>query len=201
MIALRLLAASARLVALCLCIALLSGSAKAQTSPATPPAANGQQAPASARHYIGAVPASPSDYDPINASGRFIWFARSTFGPRSLVAGLFTAGFGTAINSPREYGPHWEGFGDRYGMRLTGVSTGNAIEASLGAAWGEDPRYFHTVHQPFGTRVKNVLDLTFRAYHRDGERHPAYARYVATLATTFFPTPGAWKAKPTGSTP
>ncbi len=70
-------------------------------------------------------------------------------------------------------------------MRLTGISTGNAIEATLGAAWGEDPRYFHTNHQPFGERVKNVIDLTFRAYHKDGQRYPAYARFVAEFGNNF----------------
>jgi hypothetical protein len=153
---------------------------------ALPPTAqtNGPQKQ-SIRHYIHAVPATPADYQPITAAQRLGWFTRSTIGPRSLVAGLFTAGFGTATNTPHEYGTHWEGFGDRYGMRLTGVSTGNAIEASLGAAWGEDPRYFHTTHEHFGARVKNVLDMTFRAYRRDGERHLAYARYVGIVGNNF----------------
>jgi hypothetical protein len=66
-------------------------------------------------------------------------------------------------------------------MRLTGISTGNAIEATLGAAIGEDPRYFTALHHPFGSRVKNIADLSFRAYRKDGERHLAYARYAATL--------------------
>ncbi|MGC2111856.1 MAG: hypothetical protein WA655_20230 [Candidatus Korobacteraceae bacterium] len=136
-------------------------------------------------HYIHVVPKTPADYHPITAEGRLGWFVRSTVGPRSLVAGLFSAGYGTATNRPSEYGTHWVGFGQRYGMRLTGVSTGNAIEAGLGAAWGEDPRYFHTVHAPFGTRVKNIVDLTFRAYQRDGERHPAYARFAATFGNNF----------------
>ena len=30
-----------------------------------------------------------------------------------------------------------------------------------------------------------IIDLTFRAYHPDGERHPAYARYVATFGNNF----------------
>ena len=136
-------------------------------------------------HYVHAVPQSPADYRAITAEGRFFWFVRSTVGPRSLAAGLFSAGYGTATDRPHEYGTHWVGFGQRYGMRLTGVSTGNAIEATLGAAWGEDPRYFHTVHAPFGERVKNIIDLTFRAYQPDGERHPAYARYVATVGNNF----------------
>lgn len=136
-------------------------------------------------HYIHAVPETPADYRAITAEGRFFWFVRSTVGPRSLVGGLFSAGLGTATDSPHEYGPHWDGFAQRYGMRMTGVSTSNAIEATLGSAWGEDPRYFHTIHAPFKERVKNVIDLTFRAYGPDGERHPAYARYVAVTGNNF----------------
>lgn len=136
-------------------------------------------------HYIHAVPHSPADYQAITADQRLAWFTRSTVGSRSLTAGLFSAGFGTATNSPHEYGTHWEGFAQRYGMRLTGVVTSNAIEASLGAVWGEDPRYFHTVDASFGQRAKNVLDLTFRAYRPDGQRHPAYARFVAMLGNNF----------------
>lgn len=163
-------------------VLLLAASALAQTAQSAPSEAEDEK---SLHRYIHAVPATPADYHPITAEGRLGWFVRSTIGPRSLVAGLFSAGLGTATDNPSEYGPHWEGFGNRYGIRLTGVSTGNAIEATLGAAWGEDPRYFHTVHQPFGGRVKNIVDLTFRAYHPDGERHLAYARYVATFGNNF----------------
>ncbi len=131
------------------------------------------------------VPQSPSDYRPITPDKRMKWFVRATVGPQSLTGGLFSAGFGTAINSPHEYGTHWSGFGDRYGMRLTGISTGNAMEAGLGAVWGEDPRYFRAAGQPFKRRVLNILDLTARSYRRDGERHLAYARYSADLGNNF----------------
>ena len=121
-------------------------------------------------------------YVPITPKQRLIWFVRSTAGVESLLfAGPFTAGWGTAFHHPPEYNTSWEGFGQRYGMRLTGVSTGNAMEASLGAIWGEDPRYFRTVGQPFKKRVVNVIDLTFRAYRDDGERHFAYARMAGNV--------------------
>ena len=136
-------------------------------------------------HFVHVVPKSPEDYHPITAYGRLGWFTRGTVGPKSLTGGVFSAAIGTAANRPYEYGPHWDGYADRFGMRLTGISTGNAIEATLGAAWSEDPRYFHTVHDAFGDRVKNVLDLTFRAYHADGERHLAYARFVAIFGNNF----------------
>lgn len=163
----------------------LAGPAVAQHMEPTSSSPSTAKDKGSLTHYIRAVPRGPGDYHPITPTGRLEWFTRSTIGPRSLTAGMFSAGLGTATNSPHEYGPHWDGFGDRYGMRLTGVSTGNAIEAGLGAAWGEDPRYFHTVHAPFGVRVKNIVDLTFRAYHPDGERHVAYARYVAVFGNNF----------------
>jgi hypothetical protein len=173
-----------QLASLVCCAFLTLQSLSAQTTQ-TDPGTKATQSEPAVRHYVNAVPRTPADYEAITAQGRFFWFVRSTIGPRSLVAGVFSSGLGTAVNSPHEYGPHWDGFAQRYGMRMTGVSTGNAIEATLGAAWGEDPRYFHTVHAPFGERVKNIIDLTFRAYRPDGERHLAYARYVATAGNNF----------------
>jgi hypothetical protein len=136
-------------------------------------------------HYVHVVPKTPADYHPITADARLGWFARATVGPKSLIGGAFSSAIGTALDSPHEYGPHWDGFAQRYGMRLTGISTSNAMEAGLGAIWGEDPRYFHTVHDPFGTRVKNILDLTVRDYGRDGQRHFAYARFIAIIGSNF----------------
>jgi hypothetical protein len=181
----RLLAAVSQRFASCTIVAfLLCSPVAAQVGPAVPTQDDSPNQ-RSFGHYIHAVPESPTAYHPITADGRLGWFVRSTIGPRSLVAGLFSAGIGTASNSPHEYGTHWDGFAQRYGMRLTGVSTGNAIEASLGAAWGEDPRYFHTLNASFGERAKNVADLTFRAYRPDGQRHLAYARFVATFGNNF----------------
>jgi hypothetical protein len=125
-------------------------------------------------------------YVPITPKQRLKWFALSTVGVESLlVAGPASAGLGTAFDRPHEYNTSWEGFGQRYGMRLTGISTGNAMEASLGAIWGEDPRYFRTEGQPFKKRAVNVIDLTFRAYRSDGDRHFAYARLAGNVGNNF----------------
>lgn len=125
-------------------------------------------------------------YVPITGEQRLTWFVRSTAGVNSLlVAGPFSAGWGTAFKDPPEYPSNWQGFGQRYGMRLTGVSTSNAMEASLGALWGEDPRYFRTEGQPFKKRVVDVIDLTFRAYYPDGQRRFAYARLSANAGSSF----------------
>lgn len=132
------------------------------------------------------VPQTKTGYVPITPKQRLTWFVRSTAGPESLLlAGPISAGWGTAFDHPKEYNTSWEGFGQRYGMRLTGISTGNAMEASLGAIWGEDPRYFRTQNEAFKKRVVNVVDLTFRAYRPDGERHFAYARMAGNVGNNF----------------
>lgn len=130
-------------------------------------------------------------YVPITGRERLRWFFSQSFGPPSLAVGVMSAGIATARDKPFEYGPHWEGFGDRYGMRLTGVVTGNAMNAGLGALWGEDPRYFPAAGQPFGKRVKNVVVYTFMAKRRDGNLAPAYARYIATPGNNFLSN--AWR--------
>jgi hypothetical protein len=98
---------------------------------------------------------------------------------------MFAAGFGTALNRPYEYGPHWGGFADRYGMRMTGTVTGNAMEAGMGYLLGEDPRYFRVQNSPFKARIRNVARLTFVARHEDGVYGPAYARYMAIAGNNF----------------
>jgi hypothetical protein len=142
---------------------------------------------------VDELPDAPLAYQPITPKGRLAWFARSTFGGTSIVGGVFSSALGTAIDTPSEYGPHWDGFGKRYGMRLTGISTGNAMEAALGAAWGEDPRYFTAIQRPFGSRVKNIVDLIFRAYGADRQRHLAYARYTATFGNNVLSN--TWRAQ------
>jgi len=111
---------------------------------------------------------------------------RSTVGPHSLfLSGPLSAAWTSAFNLPSEYGPHWDGFAKRYGMRLTRISTGNAIEASLGALWGEDPRYFRSPDRAFGAQVRYVVWSAFVAPHRDGGFRPAYARFAGIVGNNF----------------
>jgi hypothetical protein len=149
------------------------------------------QAPAR-RNSATSAPDAPSTYVAITSQQRFHWFVTSTVGPTSLAAGLFSAAFGTARNTPKEYGPHWEGYGKRYAMRFTGIATSNAMEASLGALWGEDPRYFREPGRPIKSRIGHAMKATFTAHDRDGNVMPAYARYIAIPGNNFLSN--AWRA-------
>ncbi|HTW64683.1 MAG TPA: hypothetical protein VME17_08715 [Bryobacteraceae bacterium] len=122
---------------------------------------------------------------PIDARERIRWILEHTVGPESLAAGLVSAGWSTGFDSPKEYGTHWEGFGERYGMRLTGIATSNTMEAGLGAIWGEDPRYIRDEGASFGHRIGHAAKMTFLAENRDGKLMPAYARYIAVPGSNF----------------
>jgi hypothetical protein len=127
------------------------------------------------------------DYSPITGEERAKWFATSTL--RGAIGGsVFSAAWGTAWGRPEEYPNNWEGFGRRYRMSMAGVVTGNAMEAGLGAIWGEDPRYFPTnlpVKGNMKAKVKNIVVSTFTAKNREGKTMPAYARYIAQPGNNF----------------
>lgn len=137
-------------------------------------------------------------YRPITGTERLRWVVKGTIGPRSLATGLFTAGIATAENHPEEYGPGWEGFGKRYGIRLTGVATSHAMEAGIGALWGEDPRYFRSTDTGFGERAKHVALMTFAARRADGHLAPAYARFIAFPSSNFISN--SWRADSVATT-
>ncbi len=140
-------------------------------------------------------PASSSSSDarqPITPQERIQWVVNGTIGPEGLAGELLGAGWGTLFNSPKAYGTHWEGFGDRLGMSVAGNLTSNTIEAGLGAAWGEDPRYIRDGGASFGHRLGHAAKMTFMAQDRDGNSIPAYARFIAIPGSNFLSN--AWRA-------
>jgi len=142
--------------------------------------------PAPVGETLTAVIVPVPTYTPITPGQRFRWIVNGTLGAPNLAAGVVLAGIATAGNSPEEYGPHWDGFGKRYGLRLTASATQGVLEASIGSMWGEDPRYFRTTGgQPFKTRLAHVAKMTFLSTNRNGDTMPAYARYIAIPSAQF----------------
>jgi len=131
-------------------------------------------------------------YYPMTPSQRLRWFITSTVGPAHLAGVAFVSAYGTAVNRPGRYGPHWPGFADRSGMGVAGSATGNALEAGAGFFLHEDPRYFRVSQHPIKARVGNVVRLTFS--NRGGERRfvPAYARFLGILGSNF--VSNTWRA-------
>jgi hypothetical protein len=116
---------------------------------------------------------------PVTQLQRLKWATVSTIGAPNLAAGVFTSAFSTAQNNPPEYGTHWDGYGKRQALRLTGAATSSLMEAELGALWGEDPRYRRATSTSAKSRVWHAVKTAFVAYDRNGKTIPAYARFIA----------------------
>lgn len=141
---------------------------------------------------VGASTPAPTP-GPITGGERVKWIVKSSIGPGTLTAGVFSAGWSTAWNVPHEYGTGWEGFGKRYGIRLVSVSIGNTVEGALGAAWGEDPRYSRAGSGPTSHRIGHALKMLVMAPGPDGRLRPSYARYAGMLSTNFISN--QWRAE------
>jgi hypothetical protein len=134
---------------------------------------------------FGQTSVSTSDQTtPITPKERVRWVFDSTLGPTSLLGASVRAGISTWENVPDQYGPHWDGFAKRVGINVAGSATSNTMEAGLGAAWGEDPRYSR-VGGPFKNRLTHIFTMVYMAKNRDGELRPAYARFVAIPSSNF----------------
>jgi len=138
-------------------------------------------------------------YDPITPKQSLRWFVANTVGPQTLAGEFFESAFGTSLNRPSEYGPRWGGFGDRYGMAMTRVAAGNAIEAGFGRILHEDPRYFCVPGRPLKARIGNVIKLTFAVRGGDNSFRPAFSRSMAIFGNNFLSD--TWRAQSEANTP
>jgi hypothetical protein len=126
-----------------------------------------------------------SAYEPITKSGRLRWWRLSVLGPRSLFTGAITAGYQTGLDHPPQWGPGWEGFGKRYALREVDVASNNAIEATAGSFWGEDPRYFRQGEGSFGSRAEHGVKDAFLHRYRNGNYGPAFALYMGQIGGNY----------------
>ena len=124
-------------------------------------------------------------YRPITPSESLLWFMSSTISPAHLSGVAFLSAGGTAVNRPEEYGPHWDGFANRFGIGMAGSVASNAMEAGTSLILREDPRYFRVPQRRFKSRVGNVARLTFVAREESGRFEPAYTRYIGIVGGNF----------------
>jgi len=124
-------------------------------------------------------------YHPITPGQRMRWFLIGTLGPSHMAGVVIVSAGGTAVNRPPEYGTHWSGFADRFGISVAGSAVGNAMEASAGLLFHEDPRYFRASKGTFKSRVGSVIRQTFSARTANSSFAPAYARYLGIVGGNF----------------
>lgn len=163
------------------CLCALPQLRAQETNPAEEPATSPQAEPAKRPNEARAAltPSALIGTQPLKPLDRLNWTISSTAGAPNLLGGLFVSGISTLNDNPSEWNTHWDGYWQRYGLRLTGSATSNAMEAGFGAIWGEDPRYRPSGKTKFGGRVWSIIKGTWTAHDRDGKEVPAYARFIA----------------------
>jgi len=106
----------------------------------------------------------------------------SMFGPFAIGGDVLAAGINTAANTPREWGPYWNGFGKRFasqfGKGVIHQSTQFALEESLKL----DSYYYRSTKKDVGSRLKNAISSTFTARRPDGSRTIGIPRIAGSYA-------------------
>jgi hypothetical protein len=108
------------------------------------------------------------------------WALTSTFGPRAEAGGLLSTTWFTSFDQPHEWGYGAGGFVRRLGSRQVSVGIANAIEASAGSLWGEDPRYARS-DSDIRERVRNTFRYVLMTRTREGHLRFGYARLLAVV--------------------
>jgi hypothetical protein len=127
------------------------------------------------------APASSPPYVSITPAQRIDWIVGGTIGVKSLGVGVIASAWQTAWNTPDEWGQTWSGAGRRYLAREADVAISNAMEAGIGAIWGEEPRYIPAPHGSVKSRAEYAMKTVLLAQRRDGHLAPAWGRYAGNV--------------------
>jgi hypothetical protein len=142
--------------------------------------------PAAAQITRGERPIASIDPRPesppgqISSQERRAWMAEQILAPKGLGAGLATAAWQTAIDSPREWsGP--SAFSQRFLSNEADIVISTSIEAGLGALWHEDPRSRPSGRQGVGSRLLYAMTTVVVAPRPDGHAAPAWGRFAGVV--------------------
>jgi hypothetical protein len=117
----------------------------------------------------------------------------SMFGPFALGGDVLAAGLDTASNTPREWGPHWNGFGKRFASQLGKGVIHHTTQFALEESFKLDSYYYRSTKKDVGSRLKNAITSTFTARRPDGSKTIGFPRiagsYTAGIiaAETWYP--------------
>lgn len=133
-----------------------------------------------------------------SAEKRFKEYARTTFGPFSLLTTGVSAGIQHIENAP----PEWGHGGGAYGMRYADVFgrtlVQNTIEYGAAEVLREDPVYYRCECAGLWRRTGHALTATFTARRASGKRTLAVSSIAGAYAgglvsTLWYPARYSWK--------
>jgi len=150
---------------------------------ATPAQTGGSQAPR----------ATTQPYRRPDAQTRQKRYLLSMFGPFAIGGDVLAAGLDTASNSPREWGPHWNGFGKRFASQLGKGVIHHSTQFALEESFKLDSYYYRSTKHDVSSRLRNAITSTFTARRPDGSKTVGFPRIVGSYtagivaAETWYP--------------
>jgi len=140
-----------------------------------------------------------STVEPLNFAGKTDYFVRTSFSPEALAGvGSMTA-IGHLAGDSGPWGTGATGYGRRMRANYAGYFANTGLRYALGAARGEDPRFYPSGKDGFLARTAFVLSRTFVVRMDDGSTSVAAGRLAGTFAGSTVSTylrhshPGAWQ--------
>lgn len=125
---------------------------------------------------------------------RFKRYVKSMFGPVALGKNVVSAGYGTWLNSPEEWGDKWEGFGRRFASSVGKGVIKNTTAYALDEAFKLDSSYYRSKNKSVGAKLKNALISPVTARNKEGKRVFGFPRVIGTYtasivaAETWYPS-------------
>ncbi len=126
------------------------------------------------------------------------WWSHS-FNAQMVLGAAFNSALDPVFNNATSayWGQGVEGFSKRFGTRVAQSMTKGTMEALVGAALHEDPRFFPSRKQGFGPRFGYALQHTLMVRHDNGKEYLSAGRIAGTFSSGFVGM--AWTPSPINS--
>jgi hypothetical protein len=125
------------------------------------------------------------DFVPMSNLQRLMETIKSEVGPGAFLNSAFYAGFGEALDRPKEWGQDLPGYGERLGSNYAEHFIDEAIKNSIAFGLHEDNRYFRSGKIGFGPRLAYALESTVLARHDDGSRSFSVSGMTGAASAAF----------------
>jgi hypothetical protein len=118
-----------------------------------------------------------------NAETRFKRYVNDTVGPYAWVGIVTGAGFSTAVDSPKEWGRTWDGFGKRVASNFGRNAIKSTAIYALDESLKLDSHFYLSEKRDVRSRVANAFVSTVTARKPSGKRVLGVPRIAATYTS------------------
>ena len=135
---------------------------------------------------------------PLDLRGKTDYYLKSAFSPQNMARVFLTTGFSHAMDSTK-WGHGVDAYTDRLQARMLEHVTRRSMQFAIGAARGEDPRFYKVAEKVSGAAQRSCLagQLSFR--WTTAPRHWQWASWPASRAETSYPATRSRTIRPSGS--